>query len=117
MTLKENDRMKINYSIGHSRILYSRIDKTIKFNGWANLVKTIYNDMLQCQWSFSALDNELIRWFEKACELQPELSEKEYFDIDDLKLTEKTAKQYLDRLNGANGMYGFNYYIIEDEED
>ena len=102
-------RARIKY--GNGKI--NKINVVVECNNYVELVKAAYNTLLHHQARFSDLDDELIAWYDEACQMQSGLVEEDYFDIDMVNFTEESAKAFLNKRNGANGINGFNYSIIE----
>lgn len=102
-------RARIKY--GNGKI--NKINVVVECNNYVELVKAAYNTLLHHQDRFSDLDDELIAWYDEACQMQSDLVEEDYFDIDMVNFTEESAKAFLNKRNGANGVNGFNYSIIE----
>lgn len=103
--------MKANINYGNGKL--NKINVTVECNDYVSLVKEAYEVLLNYQPKWSTLDEELNAWYETACEMQEDLRDKEYFDIDDVNFTEESARKFLNRRSGANGASGFNYSIIE----
>lgn len=103
--------MKVQFNVGYGK--YNSINEIVDVNGYVELVKTIYNKMNRYPTSFETLDHELRNWYELACEKQPNLSKKDYFDINEVEFSEENAKKFLNRCNGSNERFGFNYEIID----
>ena len=104
--------MKATFDLG----LGNAFKKTVSFEGYVKLANDIYKAMETYKPKFKALDDELNAWYEAAIELQPDLNALDYFDFNDLKLTEDSAKKFLNRRSYANGRFGF-HYTIEKEDD
>ena len=89
----------------------ARIQKTFEFKNYVLLVNDIYEYLANYPSSNTALNNELAKWYEVACEYQPSLIDLDYFDFSDLKLTEESAKAFLKKRCDANGKYGLQCEI------